>query len=1164
MDPKQREQLLKFYEESTENSKKQGKQKHENMTLDLGVSHHHERVALHFSNQHTLCWYGSIEAEISKLPKPLQDEYHKQMETSSGEPVRIAKLTPGARPDDITSCNLYKFPTLAYRTRSKTKEGPRNVQVLRHASAEEVVVLQAILLAMTRQSVSRESSRKSPARSSKLARGQQVSAREQQENDTLPEVRAQLAERGEDDVLQDRAKEMGWLGNPDSSGARPIHALLISNHPTALAVVREMFNEQPVQMLLRHGPLTCEGTISPFVGESSLHIAIVNGNEELACYMLDLASEAQEIEDEEEEVEASPAPAPATSPAPARASARSTKSIERMNRVDRGLLIHAMVRGSFFEQQQGNIGFYGGSPLAFAAVAGLKRVVDKILQMERSYDLRIRPRNEHRAAAAVQWHWKQWKQQKLNVHDPSKRLSKANSALIATLHEKSEKAVPEENAAGLNGTRCLLTGFLPLHALVAAAPETDGMHYDMIEYLVDKVAPGQRANLQYAVVRPSHREQPVTGATSIAFRAACDDLYGLNPLQLAVKLGKPGMYKRLLRKQTTRLWDWGPLRCYEIRLDGIADLKDPTNVMNLVCRFDARKATQELLLDTCMKGLLFSLFQKQRRKLMHFVHASVVLEFIHLVLILVIIMRQHAKGGIADDGVLRVVGVFLVVCIGLQSIEEVLVARGWWKCMTKNRTVPQSWRRQSWRRLVQWQHQNMFEYHVASLTSSLLCAIRLIAQEKLDGIDGMLQILLSISFLSQCVEVVRNIASPFPQYIYFLIIMHIVTSDVFKFLGFAISIFFSLWGAMFAVYPRNSGVGEGTFEGNDWLDESPKGTIYSIADSMFYLFQLFTTGEQLALDFEPVHSEQVQGWDLANFIFFMTYYFIFVVLMAIICINLLIAMMSETYAKMVAKAQLEWRVDFARRVLRLELLEAGFNFGCTFKGKGATPVPGSVDSGRQTRTSGRTSNGRRGSVESAVEHFSQQWPEMVPQQNATTLVDEREDYVHKQTAEIDPETGTDRSFFGFNSWYDKVKEQEQTVVQREMAGVQQELARLTRRLDGTGPPPPGTVGWDPETNPKIGPTVRVATAPTQMRKKPSPSKTPSLEEGGRRTVLRHGSSAWVQKLDHESGHYYWQNQQTGERSLTLPGSEVMPSPQSLPGPTSTWNKAAIQPDPLVA
>ena len=39
---------------------------------------------------------------------------------------------------------------------------------------------------------------------------------------------------------------------------------------------------------------------------------------------------------------------------------------------------------------------------------------------------------------------------------------------------------------------------------------------------------------------------------------------GLSPLQLAVKLGNERMYRHLLRKQTIQMWDWGPLRGYEI------------------------------------------------------------------------------------------------------------------------------------------------------------------------------------------------------------------------------------------------------------------------------------------------------------------------------------------------------------------------------------------------------------------------------------------------------------------------------------------------------------------------------------------------------------------------------------------------------------------------
>ena len=46
---------------------------------------------------------------------------------------------------------------------------------------------------------------------------------------------------------------------------------------------------------------------------------------------------------------------------------------------------------------------------------------------------------------------------------------------------------------------------------------------------------------------------------------------------------------------------------------------------------------------------------------------------------------------------------------------------------------------------------------------------------------------------------------------------------------------------------------------------------------------------------------------------------VYVLISNVLLVNLLIAMMGDTYGTTKENATLEWRVDFARRVLRLEL-----------------------------------------------------------------------------------------------------------------------------------------------------------------------------------------------------------------------------------------------------
>ena len=423
---------------------------------------------------------------------------------------------------------------------------------------------------------------------------------------------------------------------------------------------------------------------------------------------------------------------------------------------------------------------------------------------------------------------------------------------------------------------------------------------------------------------------------------------------------------------------------------------------------------------------------------------------------------------------------------------------------------------------------------------------------------GGLKILLSISFLCQCVEVIRNVTAPHKQYIYWLIITQIIYTDISRFFVFAFSIFIALWGAMFAVYPTwlLPDLTEPAFDGFGWLDAYPDATWNAALISIYNLFILMTTGEQVGFSFEPVIAGSVKGWEAANFSFFMFYYLCFVVLTAIICLNLLIAMMSETYAEMVKTAELKWRVDYARRVLRLELLGAAV--AAMVPGGGKQPQATDGESKRESdRTSGEMASFDHSATWEAatVDHSTKMWPVEVPPQNATTLVDDggdsgrepvegRDFYLH--TAEIDPETGTDHKFFGFNSWYDKGSEQQQ----KEAAA-----AAAPAPAPVPAPAPAPAPAADVLTAPAPPAAPQGAARPPSRVTKPKPTKAPAsshaLPVG--QPLQPPGPTTWVQELG-DGGHYHYRNLQTNVVSLTLPGESeqgALPTAESLPAPAQT-------------
>ena len=66
-------------------------------------------------------------------------------------------------------------------------------------------------------------------------------------------------------------------------------------------------------------------------------------------------------------------------------------------------------------------------------------------------------------------------------------------------------------------------------------------------------------------------------------------------------------------------------------------------------------------------------------------------------------------------------------------------------------------------------------------------------------------------------------------------------------------------------------------------------------------------------------SPVLDAWQHLDIVAFVLCYFVYVILILIVMLNLLIAMMSATYEDTAQTARLAYRVDYARLVLRLEL-----------------------------------------------------------------------------------------------------------------------------------------------------------------------------------------------------------------------------------------------------
>ena len=145
---------------------------------------------------------------------------------------------------------------------------------------------------------------------------------------------------------------------------------------------------------------------------------------------------------------------------------------------------------------------------------------------------------------------------------------------------------------------------------------------------------------------------------------------------------------------------------------------------------------------------------------------------------------------------------------------------------------------------------------------------------------------------------------------------------IFKFLPLYVPILFGFTTSMHAMYPQKT-----THERwSSWWRTFESLVLFSlVGEPPDIALSVEGTGDYHPLDmlidraFRPDFAEGVfrDNWSAG---FFVVLYVLFVLVVLLLMINLLIAMMSNTYEKEKESARLQWRILFARLVLRYELL----------------------------------------------------------------------------------------------------------------------------------------------------------------------------------------------------------------------------------------------------
>ena len=509
---------------------------------------------------------------------------------------------------------------------------------------------------------------------------------------------------------------------------------------------------------------------------------------------------------------------------------------------------------------------------------------------------------------------------------------------------------------------CARTGFLPIH--IAVAQES----VDMFDFWLGHSGP-------QGVSSDSQPTEPPEGPTPTRKLVESGEPYlpevaiqqgnemtrlgrlagynrGMTPLQLAARLGKQDMFRAILKRSMQQQWRWGPVAQFKVYLADIDSAsKGAGNVMESVCSLDARPTTRKMLTESFMSGFIFELFEQKFRKF------AVAMYVLRLAVFFTFLVAQVllGTGSWQTPNPVRVAVLLIsMVTIVCEIVREALL--WWWNYRHSMRTC----------QLVRALARELAANQVfATLISFFFTLIALAIMHFSDGagnpivnatavptangtvatanqtaapantaVTAGLQIslidfgtapgrvgdtgqvrwaneaigaLLSLAVLLSATTFIRDLLVIFPGVGVFVeVVSRMMTRDVSKFMSFfsAYLLAFATAVEVLLSAQRRETTGEAHV------------TSYSVWTKLYDLLILATVGEQPEEIAWPEKESSVTFLTVALLV---TYIYI-IVFLIIVLLNLLIAMMGHTYTESLEEASVVWRFNYARLVLRMELL----------------------------------------------------------------------------------------------------------------------------------------------------------------------------------------------------------------------------------------------------
>ena len=567
--------------------------------------------------------------------------------------------------------------------------------------------------------------------------------------------------------------------------------------------------------------------------------------------------------------------------------------------------------GPFF--QDAPMMYFGGTPIAYLAVFGMKNLLEELVGDPIKVD------EAREKAGELKW----------------LERSKSDFTLDGMPMPQPMRGPlsPQERYYLVNELRCKFTEYLPIHAVVASD------NHVMYDFMVDIC--GANARLE---------------------------VHELSALKLAVVLGKQAMVKHILKRRLKIHWTWGPVTQYMIPLDEIDTAGSRVipfperclgnlQLLELVVAPNAKKVTSKMILDSFMNGFFFKLIEeKWDNNAKYWWYFNIGIHLFFTLQLTYLAAPSILDPRLADDVSGRAdvrasyhgFQLWLAVGLSLFILEEELRETVLWigvrlqHFSLKQMCIAPHGQGKSLRDLPGTMMLRRAYFRIPMALLTLLAAFFEMyistLRAEIEAGDGDKGDLMSLTrsleeWPSICLAFAAGLAwwllmiDAFQQSenlgTFSKMVLKMLSGDIlFKFLPLYVPILLGFTTSMHAIYPQKTS----HERWSSWWQTFESLVLFSlVGEAPDIALSVEGTGDSHPLDmlsdrvFRPDFAEGITDDTWSSGLFVMLYV-LFVLVVLLLMINLLIAMMSSTYDNEKDSARLQWRILFARLVLRYELL----------------------------------------------------------------------------------------------------------------------------------------------------------------------------------------------------------------------------------------------------